>query len=311
MDLEQVCDRYLDHLRVERNLSAHTIESYGRDLTGLRQFLASRGCWDATDVTPALLQAWLGHLGERRLAASSQGRALSAARQLFAFLVRERLLEHSPAREIVGPSHSRPLPVVPSLSESERIVTLPADATPQGLRNRAALELLYGSGLRASELCQLRLEDLNLDAGLVRPQGKGGKERMVPLSPPGVAALTAYLEAGRPALVKGDRNSYVFLGNKGRALSRMGLFKIVRRLGTAAGIAAKLSPHKLRHAFATHLLQGGADLRSVQEMLGHASIATTEIYTHVAQDALQDTVDRHHPLGRPDALPQEAQEPER
>ncbi|HET6345586.1 MAG TPA: site-specific tyrosine recombinase, partial [Myxococcota bacterium] len=308
---EQMCDRYLDHLRVERNLSAHTIESYGRDLTGLRQFLVERGCRDSADVTPAALQAWLGHLGARQLAASSQGRALSAARQLFAFLVRERLLEHNPAREITGPSHYRPLPVVPSQAESARIVTLPNDATPQGLRNRAALELLYGSGLRASELCQLRLEDLNLNAGLVRPQGKGGKERLVPVSPPGLVALRAYLEAGRPALVKGPPNSFVFLGNKGRALSRMGLFKIVRRSGVTAGVTAKVSPHKLRHAFATHLLQGGADLRSVQEMLGHASIATTEIYTHVAQDALQDTVDRHHPLGRPDALPQRAPERER
>jgi len=297
VSLEAGCDRYLDHLRVERNLSPHTLESYGRDLTQMRNYLRAEGLTEAIDITMEHLSGWLAHLGASGASPATQNRALSAVRQFFAFLMREKLVKDSPARKLKGPLNHRTLPRVPSAQEAERMVNAPKDDSPRGLRDQAALELLYGAGLRATELCLLELDHLFLQGGCVRPQGKGRKERVVPLGLPAIQALQRYIDEGRPHLSPDPRHRYVFIGNKGQPLSRMGLFKIVRRYALAAGVDAPMSPHKLRHAFATHLLQGGADLRSVQEMLGHASIATTEIYTHVAQEELRDAVNRHHPLG--------------
>ena len=307
-DDRALVDRFLDMMAAEAGSSRHTLLAYRNDLERAAETLPSIGAATSDDLS-RLGADWA------ELAPSTVARRSAALRRFYGFLIDDGLRKDDPSEALPRPRFERPLPRILETSDVDRMFEAAEDRAASGelaaLRNLALLELLYGSGLRASELCQLRLEDLNLNAGLVRPQGKGGKERLVPVSPPGLVALRAYLEAGRPALVKGPPNSFVFLGNKGRALSRMGLFKIVRRSGVTAGVTAKVSPHKLRHAFATHLLQGGADLRSVQEMLGHASIATTEIYTHVAQDALQDTVDRHHPLGRPDALPQRAPERER
>jgi integrase/recombinase XerD len=295
--MERACDRYLDHLRVERNLSPRTLEAYARDLDGLRTSLSSQGVRRPEDVGPVHLTRWLSGLSERGLAATSQARALSAARQFFHFLVGSGALERDPTRLLEGPRRRRKLPVVISRAEATRLVEAPAGQGPRFQRDRAALELLYAAGLRASELCLLRVDELNLELGVVRPFGKGAKQRVVPMGEPSVAALRTYLADGRPALLKGRPSPYVFIGNRGRPLSRMALFKLVRRSAAAAGIPKALSPHKLRHAFATHLLQGGADLRSVQEMLGHSDISTTEIYTHVDRDGLRTTVDKHHPLG--------------
>lgn len=296
-DLEYAAERYLDMLRVERNLSPHTLESYARDLAGLRAALRHDGVSDAADVRPPHVTRWLRGLAEAGKSPASQARALSAVRQLFAFLVRGGELTTNPALEITGPRRRRPLPVVPSRQEMVRIVESPGPRARSALRDRAALELLYAAGLRATELCKLRMDELHLQLGVVRPTGKGSKERVVPIGRPALEALQAYLEIGRPALLKGRPSDFVFIGNRGRPLSRMALFKIVRRSATAAGISRKLSPHKLRHAFATHLLQGGADLRAVQEMLGHADISTTEIYTHVEGEQLRSAVNKHHPLG--------------
>lgn len=305
MDAE--VERYLEVLRVERNLSPHTVEAYARDLHGLLHSLASGGVTAATQVRAVHVTRWLRAQAGAGKSPASQGRALSAARQLFAFLLREGEVDANPVAEVVGPRRRRPLPVVPSRAEMERLVEAPgarpaasvmSTVTARGLRDRAALELLYAAGLRASELCRLRMDELHRELGVVRPTGKGSKERVVPVGKPALAALNAYLADGRPRLLKGRPSDYVFIGNAGRPLSRMALFKIVRRYAKVAGITRKLSPHKLRHAFATHLLQGGADLRAVQEMLGHADISTTEIYTHVDGDALRSAVDKHHPLGR-------------
>jgi integrase/recombinase XerD len=304
MELEDLCDRYLDHLRVERNLSPHTIESYGRDLGVLRGFLQPHGVTSIELLQSSHLQAYLQELGRQQKAPASQSRALSAARQLCRYALRARIIFEDPSQDLQGPKQRRQLPRVPTAAQAERLFSAPIENTPQGLRNAAALELLYGAGLRASELCQMRVDDINLEAGLVRPHGKGKKERVVPIGEPAVEALTNYLRDGRPHLLKGASHDFVFIGHKGRAISRMGLFKIVRRLSSAAGLRQPMSPHKLRHAFATHMLQGGADLRAVQEMLGHASIATTEIYTHIAQTELRKTVDAHHPLGQSTKIPQ-------
>jgi len=295
--MEQACDRYLDHLRVERNLSPRTLEAYARDLSGLRVHLLAQGVTAVGDVNAVHLARWLAHLGARQQKPASQARALSATRQLFAFLVREGVLGASPAALLEGPTRRRPLPMVLSRAEMVRLVEQPLGKTPRGQRDRAALEMLYAAGLRASELCLLRLDDVHLALGVVRPCGKGSKERVVPLGRPAQEALEVYLKDGRPALLKGRPSPFVFIGNRARPLSRMGLFKIVRRCARASGIARPVSPHKLRHAFATHLLQGGADLRAVQEMLGHADISTTEIYTHVDREHLKAVVTRHHPLG--------------
>lgn len=296
-DLEYATERYLDMLRVERNLSANTIEAYARDLAGLRASVGTDGVDAPADVKPAHVTRWLRGLAEQGKSPASQARALSAVRQLFAFLVRSAEVTTNPAVDIVGPKRRRPLPVVPSRQEMVRIVEAPGPRARSALRDRAALELLYAAGLRASELCRLRMDELHLQLGVVRPTGKGSKERVVPVGRPALEAVKAYLEVGRPQLLKGRPSDFVFIGNSGKPLSRMALFKIVRRYAAAAGISRKLSPHKLRHAFATHLLQGGADLRAVQEMLGHADISTTEIYTHVEGEQLRSAVNKHHPLG--------------
>ncbi len=297
--LEQACDRFLDHLRVERNLSLNTVAAYARDLRVFCSQLETYGVTTPTDVREAHVARWLRSLAARGHKPSSQARALSAVRRLCVFLVREGVLAADPTCEIAGPSRRRRLPEVPSRAEAERIVEAPVGSSPRQLRNRAALELLYAAGLRASELCGLRLDELHLGLGVVRPLGKGAKERVVPVGQVAADAMARYLAEGRPALLKGRSSPFVFIGNRGRPLSRMGLWKIVRRSASLGGVGRAFSPHKLRHAFATHLLQGGADLRAVQEMLGHADIATTEIYTHVVGEELKSTVDTCHPLGRP------------
>ncbi|MEK7706230.1 MAG: tyrosine recombinase [Myxococcota bacterium] len=297
--LEQAVDLFLDHLRVERNLSPRTLEAYGADLSRLIAQLAAEGIHAADEVRTVHLARAYQALAAGGAAASSQARALSAVRRLFDFLVRSGRVPEDPTRELHGPRLRRPLPKIVSQREAERMVEAPDVRTARGQRDRAALELLYGSGLRASELCLLHLDDVHLALGVVRPRGKGAKERVVPLGRPAIAALERYLGDGRRQLLRGAASPFVFIGNRARALSRMGLFKIVRRYGLVAGVRRQTSPHVLRHAFATHLLQGGADLRAVQEMLGHADISTTEIYTHVDGDQLRRTVDRAHPLGAP------------
>ena len=298
MTLDDACDRYLTHLQVERNVSTCTVEGYGHDLRALRAFLQTARVLQITQVTPLHLEKWMQSQSRRGLKAASLRRCRSAARQLFVYLVRERHLATSPAAELEGPPAPRRLPKILAEPEAERVVEAPGEDSPRGLRDRAMLELLYGSGLRASEVCLLRMDDVSIGAGLVRPRGKGDKERLVPLGAPSCVALQAYLERGRPDLLHGHPSPYVFIGHRGRPISRMGLFKIVRRNGVTAGVAKPLSPHILRHAFATHLVRGGADLRAVQQMLGHASISTTEIYTHVAREDLRSAVDTHHPLGK-------------
>ncbi len=295
--MEVACDLYLDWLQVERNLSERTVEAYARDLARFRASMGRQGLAVLKEVEQVHVARWLRELGEEGLAASSQARALSAVRQLFSFYVRKGDQKHNPAREVRGPRPKRALPTVLSRDEMARLLLAPDVKTARGQRDRAALELMYASGLRASELCLLQLDDLHLELGVVRPRGKGGKERVVPMGDIARQTLEHYLSEGRLQLLRGRPSPFVFIGNRAKALSRMALFKIVRRYAGAVGIQKELSPHKLRHAFATHLLQGGADLRAVQQMLGHSDISTTEIYTHVDRARLKQSVDRYHPLG--------------
>jgi integrase/recombinase XerD len=248
------------------------------------------------------VQAHLEHLRARGCAPPTRARALSALAQFFAFLRSERLLAHDPLEGVARPRRPRPTPGVLSGAEVEALLAAPDDS-PLGVRDRAMLETLYAAGLRVSELTALSLARLDLSARACLVEGKGRRERLALLGEPCAAALRRYLEEVRPRWSRGSTSDAVFLSPRGRALSRQAVWYRVRHYARLAGVRTPLSPHGLRHSFATHLLEGGADLRSVQEMLGHADIATTEIYTHVSRKRLRDVVERAHPRGRTPVAP--------
>jgi integrase/recombinase XerD len=294
--LDEAIDRFLDHLKVERNLSPHTLESYARDLRQLAEHLGKAGVGEVDGVTPA-------HLGAFQLARSksvasrSRARALSAFRGFFRFLRGERLLELDPTAALDGPRLERRLPRVFSVEEIDRLLAAPDRKTPRGLRDAAMIETLYATGLRVSELCRLDLAGLDLQHGFLRAMGKGRKERLVPLGQAAVELLGEWLERGRGAFVRarGRASDAVFLSRLGRAMTRQAFWQILGRYAREAGIKGPLSPHKLRHSFATHLLERGADLRAVQAMLGHADISTTQVYTQVSRARLLDLYKKFHP----------------
>jgi integrase/recombinase XerD len=290
--LDAQVDEYLTHLRVERSLAANTLEAYSRDLSDFAGVMIDRGRDDARAVVAADLSEWLHGLARAGLAASSQKRMLVAVRGFFRHLVRARTLEADPAALLRLPKVGKRLPE--SVSHPE--VTALLEAARPKPRDLALVVLLYGAGVRVSEAVGLDVGGVHLDAGLVRVVGKGSKERVVPIGEPVIAVLRAYMAEDRKARLKDGPNDALFPGQGGRGrLTRQAAFVILRRLTRAAGIPREVSPHKLRHAFATHLVQGGADLRSVQVMLGHADLRTTEIYTHVDDAHLRRTYDKHHP----------------
>lgn len=297
---------YLEILRVERGLAAHTLEAYRRDLGDFAVFAVGHGA-DPGAVTRSLVMAYLQRLHEAGRARATVARRLAALRGFFAYLVREGRIARDPVEGMTSPRAGRPLPRVMSVEEVERLLGLPRPASPAGLRDRAMLELLYAAGLRVSELVGLDLDDLLLDHGLVRCRGKGGKERVVPVGAPAVEAVRVYLERGRPRLCRRPDQRALFLNHRGGRLSRQWVWRLLRRAARQAGVSRAVSPHTLRHSFATHLLAGGADLRAVQELLGHASITTTQIYTHLTRHHLLEAYLRAHPrLAGPPATPPEA-----
>ena len=285
-------DAFLSALALERGLSARTVAAYRGDLERFGAALARHG-GDPSAASPAELAAYLRQLRTRGLSPRSANRALAALRGFFAFLVATGRRADDPAVSLVAQRTLRHLPRVLSEAEVEALLAAPDPASPAGLRDRAMLEVLYATGLRVSELVGLRLSELQLDRGFVVVIGKGDKERPVPLGDEAERWLRRYLAEGRPHLARG-RHDRVFVNRRGGPLSRQGVWKILRNHGVTAGVAA-LHPHALRHSFATHLLEHGADLRAVQAMLGHADIATTEIYTHVHRERLQRLYDRFHP----------------
>jgi integrase/recombinase XerD len=296
--LTRLKDTFLDHLRVERNCSLKTIEAYAHDLKILIEQI---GDILPDEVSSANISAWLVSLSVKQLAPSSQQRALSAARQFFRFLQRQKLCVQDPTRDIQNPKSERLLPYVINIDEASALLEFASDKAKEGdpicVRDHLALELLYGAGLRVSELCSLKLSEIMLSNGLLRPRGKGDKERLVPMGAPCVEAVQQYLKHSRPKILVMGHSDFLLVSRSGKHLSRMTIYKIVKRMALLAGIKKPLSPHGLRHAFATHLLHGGADLRAVQEMLGHVNISTTEIYTHVIADDLHFSVNQFHPLG--------------
>jgi len=287
--------QFLDHLRVERELTPATVEAYGRDLAGFAHFASGRTISRADAVGPVDVLDFLVHLNERKLSARSQARRLVALRQLFRFLKSERLVTVDPTEDIDLPRFGRKLPDYLTVDEVDRLLVAPDRRTARGLRDAAMIEVLYASGLRVSELVKLRMRDLNFDAGYLMATGKGRKERLVPVGEAALGAVRAYVEGARSTFAGTRAIDTLFLTHHGRAMTRQGFWKLLGRYARAAGIRKPISPHKLRHSFATHLVERGADLRAVQAMLGHADIGTTEIYTHVSRRHLRTVYDRFHP----------------
>jgi integrase/recombinase XerD len=287
--LAEALQAFLDTLAVERGLSQNTIQAYRRDLTHHLTALVAHGTEDLRRVDESHLIVYLGQLRRAGASAATVMRKLSALRAFYRNLVREEKVASDPTTNLPATRLLRRLPSVLSIEEVERLLKQPDPKTQRGLRDRAMLEVLYATGLRVSELVGLQRGDLNADLGLVRCVGKGSKERIVPVGKPALKAVEAYLASRR------DAAPHLFLGNKGQPLTRVAFWRITSRYARQAGIRTPISPHTLRHSFATHMLEGGADLRAIQELLGHANIATTQIYTHVSVDRLREVYRAYHP----------------
>jgi len=290
---------FLGHLELERGLSRNTLEAYRSDLQQFADFLERREL-DPLEVTTVDLMDFISGLatgGEGRAAAApaTLQRKIACLRSFYRHLRREQILEHDPAAELRAPRSRARLPKVLSRDEVARLLEQPSGTSPAALRDRALLETMYACGLRASEATGLELSELDLEGGILRARGKGSKERIVPIGGKAIEALRAYVKHGRPRLVGIRPEPRVFVNLRGGSLSRQGLYKIVRGHARSAGLERRMSPHTLRHTFATHLLAGGCDLRSLQEMLGHADLGTTQMYTHLSTERLRDVYFEAHP----------------
>jgi integrase/recombinase XerD len=286
---------FISFLKLEKTLAANTVVSYAFDLERLRSYLAQRSIAGLQDVTPDILHGYMRALFDVGFAATSIRRTLSSLRAYFSFVVSEGFLNQDPTELLESPKASRYLPAVLSVGEIARILEIVDTRRRGGTRDRAILETLYATGTRVSELSGLTLERVSATDGLVRVRGKGSKERLVPIGDTALAWITRYCNGERRLFSKPHTDNTVFLNIRGKKLSRMAIWKIIRKYTRAAGIKKKVSPHTFRHSFATHLLEGGADLRAVQEMLGHSNIVTTEIYTHVDREYLKEVHKSFHP----------------
>jgi integrase/recombinase XerD len=285
---------FLQHLQVERGLAANTLAAYRHDLAKFSAFLGARRR-DLKDVRDDDIMEFMAWLYRQKIGSRSVSRHLVTLRVFSRFALAEDLIDADPTLNLESPQIWKGLPVFLSLEQVEELLKQPDPGKPLGARDAAMLEVLYSTGLRASELVGLRLADVDLDTGCARCIGKGNKERLVPLGRKALQSLRHYLETSRPTLLRGRSSPFLFLNARGSRMSRVGFWKLLKAYGRRAGLPSKLSPHKLRHSFATHLLERGADLRSVQMMLGHADISTTQIYTHVTQERLRKIYKAHHP----------------
>jgi integrase/recombinase XerD len=295
--IENLIDRYLNFLLVEKGLSSRTLDAYSRDLVRFHVYLIANGIeFLSAEDTPTILR-YLIAMRREGLNARTRARHLVTIRGFYKFLVQERLLSSDPARQIDLPKSGLKLPEVLSVDEVKRLLEAPDLVKPPGIRDAAMLELLYAAGLRVSELIGLKLQDVNLQGGYVRVFGKGAKERIVPIGRYAGDKIQLYLASARGTLLKNRISPFLFIARAGRPMSRQGFWKLIKRHALQAGLKKAITPHTLRHSFASHLLEGGADLRAVQTMLGHADISTTQIYTHVARDHLKKLHRRFHPRG--------------
>ena len=288
---------FLDYLTFERGLSARTLEAYQSDLGKLLRFLEERKVADPEDITTRDLREFIFHLKGRKLAPATIRRSISSVKGYFSFLLEEGVLEQDPSEGLEAPRVGRKLPDVLGVDEVARILEAPDPDHPMYWRDRSILETLYATGMRVSEMVDLKLTELDLEEGICTVFGKGSKERIVPLGGPAQRALERYLRQLRPRLDRGKGRGAVFLNQRGEPLSRVAIWNLVRKNAERGGIIQDVSPHTFRHSFATHLLEGGADLAAVQELLGHADISTTQIYTHVDREYLREVHRSFHPRG--------------
>ena len=288
-------DTYVDYLRDVRRMSPNTVSSYARDLAALASYAESKGR-SIESLDRRDLEAFARHLMTAGLAPRSVARAIACVRGMYKFLLVEKKIAADPAEDLQAPRAWPALPKYLDLEQVDRLLQQPDTTIPRGLRDKALIELLYATGLRVSELLALKAGDINLDAGYLTCVGKGDKERIVPLGESAAGWVRRYIADGRPALLKGRKSPWLFVNAKGgTGLSRVGFWKVLKEYGIKAGVSRNLSPHVLRHSFATHLLERGADLRAIQMMLGHADLSTTQIYTHVLEARLRAVYDKFHP----------------
>lgn len=296
-NLDKISDLYTKYLLLEKGVAANTLESYTRDIAGFVDFMVQNGIEliESVDITAIL--AWLIHLKKEGLSARSRARHLVAIRGLFKFLLQEEMINSDPVKTVDIPKTGFYLPEVMTVEEIEKLLAVPDITLPRELRNAAMLEIIYGAGLRVSELINMKVQDINFDAGFVRVFGKGSSERIVPIGSHAKQMTLEWIKTGRPQLLQNITSRYLFVARAGKPMTRQGFWKIIKIYTLKSGIRRNITPHTFRHSFATHLIEGGADLRSVQTMLGHADIATTQIYTHVSKAHLLEMHKKFHPRG--------------
>lgn len=296
--MEEFLKEYLVHLKLEKNLSVNTISSYRNDLTAFLSFLKDKNIIDPSEVNPEHISSFFKLLNELGLSGTSSARYFSSLKGFFLFLIKNKYILKNPIEKISAPKLSKKLPSVLDVSEVEKILSQPDINDKFGLRDKAMLELFYACGTRVSELINLKISDLFFSDEIIRVFGKGSKERLIPIGSSAIKWINDYLKLSRPLLMKKSKSeNYLFLNSRSSKLSRMGVWKIIDRYVKEAGIEKEVHPHTFRHSFATHLLEGGADLRAVQEMLGHADISTTQIYTHIDRDYIKQVHKQYHPRG--------------
>ncbi|HHY41399.1 MAG TPA: site-specific tyrosine recombinase XerD [Thermoanaerobacterales bacterium] len=288
-------DSFLEYLSVERGLAKNTIEAYKRDLKSYIYFLRKKNIIDINSSNRAIIVAYLLQMQKSGKASSSISRTCAALRSFYQFLFREHVISEDPTIDLDTPKLEQRLPKVLNTEEVEKLLSQPDITTPLGLRDKSMLELLYATGMRVSELISLSVEDVNLETGFLRCMGKGSKERIIPVGSIALEYLKEYLSSVRKQLLNGKESKKLFFNRQGNPMTRQGFWKIIKKYSKQAGIYKKITPHTLRHSFATHLLENGADLRAVQEMLGHADISTTQRYTHLTQNRIKQVYDKTHP----------------
>ncbi|MCF8112656.1 MAG: site-specific tyrosine recombinase XerD [Desulfotignum sp.] len=291
----EMVQSYLDFLMVEKGLSDNSIAAYAADLVQYLNFLEKNNIQNLKDADITVILAWLIHLTRNGLSPKSRARHLITIRGLYRFLVNEKYALVNPVKDVDIPKTGQALPKIMSVPEVAALLDTIDTTQPRELRNAAMLEIMYGAGLRVSELIYLKTQDVNLEANIVRVTGKGDKERIVPFGARAAKITTEWKDRARPLMLKNLTSPYLFVARAGKPMTRQGFWKIVKKYATLAGISRNVTPHTLRHSFATHLLEGGADLRSVQTMLGHSDISTTQIYTHISRDYLLRMHERYHP----------------
>lgn len=293
--METLIQEFINYLDHEKGLATNTLESYSRDLRQYYGFLSGESTLSLENASQSTIVAYLMHLRKQGKATATIARRLAALKAFYQFLVKENYVSQDPTGDLSSPKLERKLPKVLTVEEVERLLTQPDLTTSSGKRDKAMLELLYATGIRVSELVNLNVDDIDLQEGFIRCVGKGSKERVVPMGEIAVGALRMYLENARLKIIADPKEKAVFVNHHGKRLTRQGFWKIVKKYAVQAQIHKEITPHTLRHSFATHLLENGADIRSVQEMLGHADISTTQIYTHVTKDRLKDVYAKSHP----------------